>query len=265
MIDVLDASVDEILAACDAITGQEHGRGVMVLVSRDDREAAHKKLNSKDRRRKLASRVALRLLAASRLGIPAENAASIVIDRRCERCGAQHGRPQIAGLSASSSSSGDRILVAVAPSGARIGIDIERIPERLFAGFDAFALHPRERGFSDRSASKTSVRLSRWVEKEAAVKSAGIGLDSPFDALRIVRIGDVGRYPHWAAEVDEVAETGWSFVAEAATPELLDIAVRGLPSHEGYRSAIAARTPHLVKMQTLPSAIRAEHVAVSAR
>ena len=66
-----------------------------------------------------------------------------------------------------------RDLVAVAVStDAPVGVDVERVADTGFEGFDAVATHPTEqtRDLDDRA------RAVSWVREEAALKALGTGL-----------------------------------------------------------------------------------------
>lgn len=251
MIDVLDASVDEVLRACDRAAGVRSGEGAGLLVDDLDRAASTRKRRPADARRTLAGRAALRLVTAARLGLDVASAASIPVDRACERCSVPHGRPRVAGLSASSSSSYDRVLVAVADSAVSVGVDVERIPEHLFSGFDDVALHPHERDTLPPTPVGIAARIGRWVEKEAVLKSVGIGLGSPMDALR------VAPPPRDVSTVGGVVvdPPQWRHVSEAGTPGLVGLAVTALPAPRGYRSALAAREPQRVRLLDLDALV----------
>lgn len=124
----------------------------------------------------LLGRMLLRELAAEAGGIRPEE---VRILARCERCGAEHGRPRIEwpdstgpAWSASLSSCPDLVVAAVAPAGIAVGVDVE--PGR--------AAGPRGREAERRGAvveligepSRTAIR--RWVRTEAVLKADGRGL-----------------------------------------------------------------------------------------
>ena len=116
----------------------------------------------------------LHLLARDVLGQVVGSDPSLVrFDRTCARCGLQHGAPRVVGHPGLHVSlSRTRGLVAVAVStDAPVGIDVERIPDTGFEGFDIVATHPSERpaDLDDRD------RAVSWVRKEAALKALGVG------------------------------------------------------------------------------------------
>ncbi|GMA27185.1 4'-phosphopantetheinyl transferase family protein [Arenivirga flava] len=174
MIDLLSAPVDAVLAAGERMAGGDARK----LVAPADLAAAEERVREEDRRRTLAGRLALRLLAGRRI---CERPAALTVDRSCDRCGAPHGRPRLAGLSASTSTSGDRVLVAVGPPDAELGVDVQVVPERLWDGFDEYALHPSER----RAGLDAAERIRLWAEKEAVLKAAGHGLRAAPSRLRL--------------------------------------------------------------------------------
>lgn len=186
MIDLLSASVAEVLRACDRAAGVHDGTGAQRLVDDIDRSAVARRRRPDDARRTLAGRAAVRLVAAARLGVDVADAASLTLVRTCTVCGVPHGRARGPGLTASSSSSYDHVLVAVADDAASVGVCVERIPERLFSTTDVVALHPAERGVPSRVASAIDLRIGRWVEKDAVRRSVGTGRESPLNMLRPV-------------------------------------------------------------------------------
>lgn len=79
----------------------------------------------------------------------------VEVDRTCEECGAQHGRPVVAGgphLSVSHAGT----LVVVATCAAPVGVDVERLSRFV--------------GHADPSAAARA-----WTAREAMVKAAGPG------------------------------------------------------------------------------------------
>lgn len=212
---------------------------------------------------------------AERLGVPASFASQVVVDRTCS-CGLPHGRPRVAGLSVSTSASDGRVLVAVADEGTEVGVDIERVPAALFDGFDDFVLHPTERtgagaGAVTRTEARTrtrtragdrllvdpdsvvSARLARWVEKEAVLKAAGVGLASPLHELLVAAAPEGHVLP---SSADMIGPWEWRPVVEAGAPEAVGLSMTGLPTHAGYRSAVAARVPDRLRTVGCASLVR---------
>lgn len=212
MIDLLLAPVDAVLSAGERMAGGDARR----LVAPEDLAAADERVREEDRRRTLAGRLALRLLAGQRTG---SGPAALAIDRTCDRCGAPHGRPRMHGLSASTSTSGGTVLVAVGPPDAELGVDVQAVPDRLWDGFDEYALHPAER----RAGLDATARIRLWAEKEAVLKAAGLGLraapsrlrlagDGPWRAVAETAIPGTG---HLRCTVVERSPSSWAVVAAA--------------------------------------------------
>lgn len=260
MITLLSASVDEVLAVCASLggdsgdvlavgSGPDRGRvpglePALRLLDDVDRAAVAAKQKPSDARRTLAGRAALRLVVAARVGAPASSAADVVVDRTCLTCGVPHGRPRVDGLSVSSSSAGDRVLVAVAGAEVEVGVDVELVPDELFDGFDDFALHPSERRTLPDGPGRISTRITSWVEKEAVLKAAGIGLTTPLEDLLVAPAPADRVVP---PSVEMIGAWEWRPVVQTASRQLLGLSVTALPAPEGYRCAIAAREPRRMR------------------
>lgn len=134
-----------------------------------------------------------RFALESWLGVPA---AQVPLDRTCERCGAPHGRPRVAGAHLSIAHAAGTALVAV--SDAPVGSDLEPLQQAV----------PIDSGAAD---------LPDWVRKEAVLKLTGDGLRLPLTLIEI----DAGRVTRWPSEplpdltVHDLAVDG--FVAAVAT------------------------------------------------
>jgi 4'-phosphopantetheinyl transferase len=124
---------------------------------------------------------------------------TVVIERRCDRCGGSHGKPVVTApsrvgagagplppglsragsrpLQASLSRAGSSVAVAVTFAGP-VGVDIESVAEVARAGFDDVAFGDEEiaalRGVP--AANAAWARAALWTGKEAALKSTGAGL-----------------------------------------------------------------------------------------
>lgn len=222
--------------------------------AREDHEAAGTKRDPADRRRALTARAALRLTAAQHRYSNLSDAAQLDIQRECQQCGGPHGRPQLTGVSLSSSSSAGHVFTA-AVTPQQLGVDLEAIPERLFSGFDKYALHPTERlALDSMNASQAHrTRIQRWVLKESVLKAAGIGLTLPPEQLLL-----------GAAETTTLWHSGngarvlaWQPVKEAP-----DLRVKGLwcclvPAPSGYAAAMAASIVEDVRDLRSPWGLRA--------
>ncbi|MFI5761179.1 4'-phosphopantetheinyl transferase family protein [Streptomyces sp. NPDC051563] len=146
-----------------------------VLDQDEHRRAAGFK-REKDRRRYIASHVALRVLLGSRLDLAPGR---VRITRApCPSCGGPHGRPVTEdGPVHFSLSHSDRLaLVALGPK--PVGADVEALlPEAAVAEL-AGQLHPRESAeLAALDPAGRPAALGRvWVRKEAYLKGLGIGL-----------------------------------------------------------------------------------------
>lgn len=153
--------------------------GLHRFVSADDLASAQRHAADQDGTRALAARALARLLGARVLGLAPINAQRLRgTVAACTSCGGPHGKPGIEGLSMNWSRSGDWIMAAAAlPPTGPVGVDIEHIPARLFAGFDEHCLTPTERG--DLTGPEAPARIRLWVAKEAVLKACGSGLSIP--------------------------------------------------------------------------------------
>lgn len=243
-IDLLVAKVDEVLERGDRAAGSV--RGARALVDEADRTAVDARHHEADARRTLAGRLALRLLLASAAAATLDELPTLRIDRTCGRCGAQHGRPTASGASLSGSGSGGLVAVAVGPLGTSVGVDVEVVPGELWRGFDAFALHPRERDGRPGAPLDAGDRVAVWTEKEAVLKAAGVGLGLAPSRLLLGGLGEARRWraaragARWRAldRASDARATGlWS------TPVVAD----GV----GVRAALAASAPLPVRRRSL--------------
>jgi 4'-phosphopantetheinyl transferase len=100
---------------------------------------------------------------------------------------ADGGKPRLAEapgrLSFNLSHSGDLALVAVAPGGARVGVDIERLKGRRDLARLAARRLPAEDAAAVAAAGTDAERevafYAAWTRHEARVKCAGVGLAGP--------------------------------------------------------------------------------------
>lgn len=100
---------------------------------------------------------------------------AVVVEQRCERCGAPHGRPSVSshpGVQVSWAHAGG--VVACAAADVPVAIDLE--PLERPRGVPALALHPNELGLDEAG------RLERWCRKECLVK-LGLATRSRFASI----------------------------------------------------------------------------------
>lgn len=178
-----------------------------------------------DQERFVVAHALLRLAVSDVFGVGRERAQ---FDFTCSVCGLAHGRPVLldAGslpgspsrFAMSLSTAADRVVVGVARSG-EIGVDIERVDDAQFTGFDAVALAENE-ARALQALPESIARFARattWVRKEAALKASGHG-------LRV----DPREVPVWEGEV---VHTGVTRVA-AAPPPVTTTGSGGLTNRE---------------------------------
>ena len=209
--------------------------GLDALLSGGERDAALRFRRAPDRLDYAASHALFRLLAAWQLGLGPESAAILEVRRTCAGCGStKHGKPAIDGAGLSLSRSHGMVMAAAGPAGCALGVDIEKVPTAVFAGFDDFAVAPTEgngpgsAGFTDAGFTESGFsdgdRIRLWVLKEALLKAAGLGLAIDPSAVRLVPAGDGGML-------------GAHSPGNPAVDGLLACAV---PAPCGYAAAVAA-------------------------
>lgn len=244
MISVLQTSSTELDRHLPRLTDGTLA-GIGQAAGPEDHAAAAAKRHAADRRRALAARAALRLVAAQHQGSSLQTAAELEIHRQCQQCGArQHGRPRLTGVSLSSSSSAQRVLTGAAAQGQHLGMDVEAVPDRILTGFDQYALHPHERSTMclGGTVSANRRRVERWTLKEAVLKAAGVGLAHPPDQLLL---GAPAVSTLWLSGDDQTV-LHWRPVDKTA-----DAGVEGLwccliPAPAGYAAAVAVRVPESI-------------------
>ncbi|WP_181026944.1 4'-phosphopantetheinyl transferase superfamily protein [Pseudoclavibacter sp. RFBB5] len=244
MIAVLAAGIDEVLDAASQ------------CASEDDRVTASARRSEELRRRTLAGRAALRLLAAWGRGLPLEQASELEILRLCPDCGRAHGQPRSADLALSSSTSAGRVLVAIADPADAIGVDIETVPRQLWAGFDAYALHPDERARVVSDAGQPSgvaARIGTWTAKEAALKVSGTGLRTEPASLRVDAHPDPEHAGwHRVHGAPSPSSAGSRGPGDPAAPTPSPVSVRMLAVRGSARAAVATNRPQGVRLWTMP-------------
>jgi 4'-phosphopantetheinyl transferase len=172
------------------------------------------------RRRFLARRWMARVLLAEATG---GDPGGVTLERRCERCGGLHPASPLDGSGEvwwSASSSGD--LAAVAISGLRVGLDVERREER-----------PRWERIARRFYSEAEQRevagsparfLEFWTLKEAYLKAVGLGLSGGLRSLECTNLEAGGEWR------ESAAHPGWRFRSFHPQPGAIGaLAVEGTP------------------------------------
>ncbi|MGP5708156.1 4'-phosphopantetheinyl transferase family protein [Brachybacterium alimentarium] len=231
MICILGTTVESVLDQALTVGGPA------ALVSAADLAAARARRGAHGERT-LAGRVALRLLLAHVQGDELADAAHLPVDRTCERCGADHGRPRSPRVSLSSSTSQRHVLVAVGPEKMRIGVDAQALPASIWPGFDTAVLHPREHRLHD--DGDVRARIALWTRKEAVLKAAGVGLQVDPSRLCLERRPVLERSP-----VPDRSQQSWWTVSGESPPQLQGLHVRDLPG--AVPRALAASAPSTVR------------------
>jgi 4'-phosphopantetheinyl transferase len=153
-----------------------------LLSGPETQRAARYRLQA-DRDRFVLATALLRIVAACQAG---GDPAELEVNRSCERCGAQHGRPRLpgTGLAASISHSGDVVAVALT-AGLPVGVDVEAISAR-----DYEPLVPRVCTAAERQFVRTAEDFyAYWTKKEAVLKATGTGLRTPMTAVTVTPPG----------------------------------------------------------------------------
>ena len=231
--------------------------GLGAFLSPRERDASLRFRHPADRLDYPASHALFRLLAARRLGLSPADAAGLDVRRLCAGCGAtDHGKPSIEGVALSMSRSHGTVMAASAPAGTSLGADIERVPARVFAGFDDFALAPEERrvpggpglagpGLAGAGPAGPELtgpeltdagRIRLWVAKEAALKAAGVGLALDPSSVRLVPAGSGGS----GVTADGAGPAGTLLAECAGNPAVHGLVVTPVPAPDGYAAAVAA-------------------------
>jgi 4'-phosphopantetheinyl transferase len=208
------------------------------LLDRQELEQASVFRHARDRVRYVAAHVALRLLLAESVGLPARE---LVYTREpCPCCGEPHGRPALAEVSRaphfSLSHGGDLVMIGIADT--PIGVDVEAIPEAREVADLTELMHPAEQleitahAPTDRPLAFAGL----WTRKEAYLKGLGTGL---------------GRNP----DADYLGTTGL-----AAPPSGWTVA--NVPTGPGHAAAFALQesrpgTPGLGRLRELPAGFTA--------
>ena len=176
---------------------------------------------SEDQDRFTLAAVLLRIVAGRAIGV---HPAAVPVSRRCDRCGREHGRPQLldTGLHASISHSSDLVVVALTAAG-RVGVDVELVRDRPYRGLLPSVCTVDEQSF----VHTPSDFYHYWTRKEAVLKAMGEGFETE---MTNVVVAPPYRQPALRSIVgDDTAASSMSAVAPA-----------------GYAGAVAVLTRSLV-------------------
>ena len=164
--DVVVASSRDVLSAEETST---------IALTGEERRRADRYRWPTDRDDFIAGHLLLRVSAADRLGVEPSD---VVIEQRCARCGAAHGRPHVAGAPhVQLSMAHTRGVVAAAASFGAVGVDVERGDLDVSDDVMAATMTAAERDVIEGSPSRESAFVRQWVRKEALVKAGYASLD----------------------------------------------------------------------------------------
>ncbi|MFC4535916.1 4'-phosphopantetheinyl transferase family protein [Sphaerisporangium dianthi] len=186
-----------------------------------------------DRDRFTVGAALIRLVVAGYLG---GSPRAVEVDRSCDRCGLQHGRPRLPAapeLRTSLSHSGERVVLAVARH-AEVGVDVEiltmskdpgTLARRILseAELDDWTRLPHH---DRRPALKTY-----WTRKEALVKATGEGLRTPLSAITVSPPSAPAALIAWPGHPGVVGRTGMRAL-RGGEGYVAHLAVVGLPRPE---------------------------------
>lgn len=227
----IEASIKYVL--CDVGTlhrARDHRRWLDSVFSPAEVDQSNRLRRATDRAAYRSAHLLFRLMAARRLGLEPRDAGDLRFTRTCRSCGGPHGKPQIAGAELSLSRSGDMVAVASAPASSPIGVDVERIPNEVFAGFDEYVLSPTEAAPSGGDAVRK--RLELWVAKEAALKTTGAGLSVEPRCFEVVRADR-------AASAVPGSGLWTSSITAPAHPELNELSLASIPCRASHAAALS--------------------------
>lgn len=160
------------------------------LLSPAERARWQAYVQADDRLRFLTGAAVLRRAAAGCLSIAADR---LRVDRRCRRCGAQHGKPRLPDhpeLDVSVAHSGEHVVVALA-RGPQIGVDVEQISDvdvDDLAG-TAFASHEAAELAALPAGERVTAFFRLWTRKESIVKALGVGITDDFATASVATTG----------------------------------------------------------------------------
>ena len=172
-----------------------------------------------DRVSYLAAHILLRQLLSERLGVPPQEIA--YIRQPCPVCGGPHGRPELdrprRPLHFSLSRCGDVVLIGMAA--ARLGVDIEALPQQETIAEISALLHASERTeVVSAPPSERAPRFARlWTRKEAYLKGIGVGITAGLEAEYLGTEGRTSGPPGWIM-LDVAVPAGYA-AAAAVEPD----------------------------------------------
>lgn len=148
-----------------------------------ERKGCRRMRRVEDRCRCLTGRTLTRTLLAHRIGCSPE---SLVLDRTCERCGSDHGKPRLVTprrpVAFNVAHAGDHVVVALT-DGAPVGVDVEECAVRDGGRreLSEHVLAPAELAVYRSLPARDRGRALAvwWTRKEAVLKAMGAGLAVP--------------------------------------------------------------------------------------
>jgi 4'-phosphopantetheinyl transferase len=194
------------------------------LTTQDEVERARRYASSADQHRFLARRALQRLAAARWMGAHPDK---VAIARQCPFClSRDHGPPRVdrapeEPVTISSSSSGNRVVVAVSQGGS-VGVDVEQLTSSFPLPIDDRHVFSEQERRALQSAPLDEVDqlgYQIWVRKEAVAKCLVLGLTAPLPNLKCWRNGS-------------------DWVTASTAPYV--VAYRDLPLGAGYVAAVAS-------------------------
>ncbi len=205
------------IAAVDELRPEHEG-----LLDGAERERAGTFARQDDRSRFVLGAVLLKLAVAVATG---QEPGDVVVDRECDQCGQQHGRPRARGLGVHVSVAHSGSVVAVSLTRlAPVGVDVEApsgAPDPMLV---RRVLAPTEK------ADAAPAFLTYWCRKESVVKATGDGLRVPLTEVIVT------------APDEPPSLVSYRGAALAATLFDLDVGERG------YAAALAVLTAERVQL-----------------
>lgn len=183
----------------------------------------------------VTSRAVQRLIGSAYLGI---EPSAVTVDRTCQYCAGQHGRPRWPGTAIEYSvSHTDRWLMLAVSLDGPVGLDLES--DASLRGADEVAntvLTAAERvRFADvPAADKRAWLLTAWTRKEAAMKLTGLGLAASPRELDVggpvVSAGDVPNWPRSTIHLHGLSAPDGHAAALASTVSLTGVRMFQVPA-----------------------------------